>query len=59
MMVVYDAHISINERLNELFKTLDKTDQGELADKFSTLQIERGQRWADLIQPTTFSVDKR
>ncbi len=56
MIVVYDAHISINERMNELLKKLDKTDQGELMDKISTLQVERGQRWADLVQPTTMAL---
>jgi hypothetical protein len=35
MMVVYDAHITINERMSELLKKLDKTDQGELMDSIS------------------------
>lgn len=56
MMVVYDAQISINARMNELLKNLDQTDQGELADRFSTLQVERGQRWADLVRPTTMAL---
>lgn len=53
MMVVYDAHISINERMNALLKNLGTTDQGELMDQISTLQVERSQRWSDLVQPTT------
>jgi hypothetical protein len=56
MMVVYDAHVTINERMNDLLKNLDKTDQGELMDKISTLQVERSQRWADLVQPTTIAL---
>ncbi len=56
MMVVYDAHITINERMNDLLKNLDKTDRGELMDKISTLQVERGQRWADLVQPTAIAL---
>jgi hypothetical protein len=56
MMVVYDSHITINERTNELIKTLDKTNQAEIADKISTLQVERGQRWADLVQPTAMAL---
>jgi hypothetical protein len=56
MMVVYDAHVSINARMNELLKNLDQTDQGELMDGLSTLQVERGQRWADLVQPTTMAL---
>lgn len=52
MMVVYGAHISINDRIVELLKALDSTGQGEVMDKISTLQVERGQRWSDLVQPT-------
>jgi hypothetical protein len=52
LTVVYDAHIVINQRLLDLIKNLDSTNQGELMDQISTLQVERGQRWADLVQPT-------
>lgn len=52
LLVVYDAHISLNQRMVELLKKLETTDQAELMDQLSTLQVERGQRWADLIQPT-------
>ena len=54
MVVVYEAHININDRLIELLRRLDTTDQAELMDKFSTFQVERSQRWADLVQPTSF-----
>lgn len=56
MMVVYDAHIAINSRMNDLLKRLDTTAQGELMDRISTLQVERSQRWADLVQPTTMAL---
>jgi hypothetical protein len=56
MMIVYDAHVSINERANELMKKLDKTDQGELTDNISTLQVERSHRWSDLVEPTTIAL---
>jgi hypothetical protein len=55
LMVVYDAHISINQRILDILKKLGSTDQGELMDQISTLQVERGQRWADLVQPTTLA----
>jgi hypothetical protein len=53
LAVVYDAHIGINQRLLDLLKRLDSTNAGELMDQISTLQVERGQRWADLVDPTT------
>jgi hypothetical protein len=49
MTVVFDAHITINERLIKILKTLGNTNQGELMDQFSTLEVERTQRWADLV----------
>ncbi len=52
LAVVYDAHININQRLLDLLKKLDSTSQAEQMDKFSTLQVERDQRWADLVAPT-------
>lgn len=51
LTVVYHAHIIINQRLLDLLRNLDSTNQGELMDQISTLQVERGQRWADLVQP--------
>lgn len=56
VMLVYDAHISINQRMTELFKKLEVTDQGDLMDQISTLQVERSQRWADLVEPTTLAL---
>ncbi len=56
LLVVYDAHISINERLIELIKKLGSTDVPALMDEISTLQVERGQRWADLVQPTSLAL---
>jgi hypothetical protein len=55
MMTVYDAHISINTRLIELYKTLDNLGP-ETMDKISTLQVKRDQRWADLVQPTSLAL---
>jgi hypothetical protein len=56
MIVVYDAHISINTRLIQLLKRLDRTDQADVMDEISTLQVERGQRWADLVEPTELAL---
>jgi hypothetical protein len=55
LMVVYDAHISINTRMIELLKKMDNLGP-DFADSVSTLQVERGQRWADLVQPTTLAL---
>lgn len=52
MMVVYDAHIDINRRVINLLMKLGTTDQAQLMDQLSTLQVERDQRWADLVEPT-------
>ena len=56
MMVVYDGHISINERMVDLLKKLESTNKADFADQISTLQVERGQRWADLVRPTTMAL---
>ncbi len=50
---VYDAHIRINQQALDLLKKLDSTSQASLSDQLSTLQVERGQRWADLVRPTS------
>jgi len=50
--ITYDEHIRLNQRLIDVLKKLDSTKQFELTDQISTLQVERGQRWADLIRPT-------
>lgn len=52
---VYDAHIMINQRLLNLLKKPSVT-QIELSDQLSTLQVERGQRWADLVTPTALAL---
>ena len=56
MAVVYDAHISINTRLLDVVRNIENTDQAKLADQLSTLQVERGQRWADLVEPSTLAL---
>jgi hypothetical protein len=56
LAVVYDAHIDINQRTLALLKKLGNTDQAEVIDQISTLQVERGQRWADLVQPTQLAL---
>lgn len=55
--VVYDAHININIRCLEIIKRLAATsDLTEFSDQISTLQVERSERWADLVQPTTIGL---
>jgi hypothetical protein len=56
LALTYDAHIDINQRGIELLKKLDSTNQGELADQLSTLQVERDQRWSDIVQPTAMAL---
>lgn len=56
-MMVYDQHIDINRRMLDLLKKMPTTStSAELSDQISTLQIERGQRWADLVTPTTLAL---
>jgi hypothetical protein len=56
MRVVYQAHIDVNKRLIEVLKKMDQMNQGQLADELSSLQVEREQRWADLVQPTALAL---
>jgi hypothetical protein len=49
---VYDEHININQRMIDLLQKMDSISEGERANEISTLQVERGERWADLVQPT-------
>jgi hypothetical protein len=56
LALVYYKHIDINVRTLDLLKKMDTLKQAELADQLSTLQIERGQRWADLVEPTTLAL---
>jgi hypothetical protein len=55
-VMVYDEHSDINRRMLELLKKLSAdSNTAELSDQISTLQVERGQRWADLVSPTTIA----
>jgi hypothetical protein len=56
MRVTYYAHIDINQRLIEVLKKMNQMDQVRLADELSSLQVEREQRWADLVQPTALTL---
>lgn len=53
---VYRAHISIDDRALEMLRHLDTVKPADLADQISTLQIERAQRYADLVQPTALAL---
>jgi len=56
LTMIYDAHISINQRLLDLLKKLDRIGPTDLSDQMSTLEVERGQEWANLVQPTTLAL---
>jgi hypothetical protein len=56
LLMVYDQHIDINRRLISLIKQMDTLKEAELMDQISTLQVERGQRWSDLVQPTLLTL---
>ncbi len=49
---VYDAHVKLNDQFLQILKTLGTQDQPVLADQISSIQVERGQRNADLVTPT-------
>jgi hypothetical protein len=56
-VMVYDQHIDINRRMLDLLKKMPtNSNPAELSDQISTLQVERGQRWSDLVTPTTMAV---
>jgi hypothetical protein len=55
LMIVYDGHISINTRIIELYKKMDNLGP-DFMDQISTLQVERDQRWADLVRPTSLAL---
>ena len=56
-VMVYDQHIDINRRMLDLLrKTPTNSSPAVLSDEISTLQVERGQRWADLVNPTTMAL---
>ncbi len=54
--MVYDQDIALNDRMIEVIKKLDSGKQDDLSDEFSTLQVEREQRDADLVTPTTIAM---
>jgi hypothetical protein len=56
LLDVYDQHIAINQRLLELIKKTDTVSQVEMSDELSTMQVDRDQRWADLVKPTTLAL---
>jgi hypothetical protein len=56
LLMVYDQHIGINQRLIDLLKKTDTITQAEFMDQLSTLQVERGQRWADLVEPVKLAL---
>lgn len=56
MLIAYDQHIDINRRLVLLLKKMDTMKQTDVIDQISTLEVERGQRWSDLVQPTSLSL---
>ena len=55
LTAIYDAHIDLNNRMLDLLKKLGSTNQAELMDQMSSLQVERGERFADLVKPTAFA----
>jgi hypothetical protein len=54
--MIYDQDIALNDRLIEVIKKLDSGKQDDLSDEFSTLQVERGERDADLVMPATLAM---
>jgi hypothetical protein len=59
-VMVYTAHIEVNSRGIALLKKINSPDAENVAvtfaDEISTLQVERGQRWADLNLPTALTL---
>ena len=56
-LMVYDQHIDINDRMLKLLKgNMEKLNTAELSDQISTLQVERGQRWSDLVDSTAMAL---
>jgi hypothetical protein len=55
MMLVYSGHIAINDQMLELYKNLGELGPA-LADKISTLQVERDKRWSDLVPATSMAL---
>ena len=56
-VMVYDQQIDVNRRMIEIIKKMpDTVNTVELSDQMSSLQVERGQRWADLVTPTSMAL---
>jgi hypothetical protein len=56
-IMVYDQHIDINHRMLDLLKKMPtNSNPAELSDQISTLQVDRSQRWSDLVTPTTLAL---
>ena len=58
LVLVYFKHIDVNQRALELLKKMDTLKPAELSDQLSTLQVERGQLWAELVNPTAIGLMK-
>lgn len=56
MLDTRDEHIDLNRRAIELLKKMDSLPESDLMDQISTLQVERNQRWADLVKPITLAL---
>ncbi len=55
LAMIYDAHINLNARMLDLLKKLGSTSQVDLMDQMSSFEVERDQRYADLVKPTAFA----
>ena len=55
LMLVYSGHIAINDQMLELYKNLGDVGPA-LADKISTLQVERDKRWSDLVPAASMAL---
>ena len=51
LALVYDSHILINERTLDLLGKMSELSQTAIADRLSTLQVDRGRAHADMIPP--------
>lgn len=57
LVLAYDKRIDLDGRMLHLFKELSPdTNMVELSDQLSTMQVESGQAWSDLVRPVFISV---
>lgn len=60
LMVIYDQHIALDQKMLNIVKNLGNLNQADflmkMADQMSTLQMERQQRWADLVPAVTLTL---